>query len=72
MNQLDLLWEYQQADMEAERQENTMKRSPTRQRLLKYQEYLREQKAANVHLQQRGRAVLYSGDPAPDPEYLRV
>ena len=23
MNQLDLLWEYQQADMEAERQENT-------------------------------------------------
>ena len=45
MNQFELLWNYQQADMEAERQENTMKRSPTRQRLLKYQEYLREQKA---------------------------
>ena len=57
MNQLDLLWEYQQADMEAERQENTMKRSPTRQRLLKYQEYLREQKAANVHLEEEVHAM---------------
>ena len=41
MSQLELLWDYQQADVEAERQENAMKRSPTRQRLLKYQEYLR-------------------------------
>ena len=44
MSQLELLWDYQQADVEAERQENAMKRSPTRQRLLKYQEYLREQR----------------------------
>lgn len=57
MNQLDLLWEYQQADMEAERQENLMKRSPTRQRLLKYQEYLREQKAANAHLEEEVHAM---------------
>lgn len=57
MSQLDLLWEYQQADMEAERQETTMKRSPTRQRLLKYQEYLREQKAANVHLEEEVHAM---------------
>ena len=57
MNQLDLLWNYQQADMEAERQENTMKRSPSRQRLLKYQEYLREQKAASVHLEEEVHAM---------------
>ena len=29
MSQLELLWDYQQADVEAERQENAMKRSPT-------------------------------------------
>ncbi|MBQ9197731.1 MAG: hypothetical protein IJ157_10910 [Clostridia bacterium] len=57
MNQLELLWNYQQADMEAERYENTMKRSPTRQRLLKYQDYLREQKAASVHLEEEVHAM---------------
>lgn len=57
MSQLDLLWEYQIADMEAERQENTMKRSPTRQRLLKYQDFLREQKAANVRLEEEVHAM---------------
>ena len=57
MNQLDLLWEYQQADMEAERQENMMKRSPSRQRLLKYQDYLREQKTANAHLEEEVHAM---------------
>lgn len=57
MNQLELLWNYQQADMEAERQENTMKHSPARQRLLKYQEYLREQKAASLHLEEEVQAM---------------
>ena len=57
MSQLELLWDYQQADVEAERQENTMKRSPTRQRLLKYQEYLREQKAANARLEEEVHAM---------------
>ena len=52
MTQLEMLWEYQKADVEAERLENTMKRSPARQRLLKYQEYLREQKAANVRIEE--------------------
>lgn len=56
-NQLDLLWEYQSADMEAERHENMMKRSPSRQRLLKYQDYLREQKAANNHLEEEVHAM---------------
>ena len=57
MSQLELLWDYQQADVEAERQENAMKRSPTRQRLLKYQEYLREQKAANARLEEEVHAM---------------
>lgn len=66
MSQLDLLWDYQQADMAAERQENTMKRSPTRQRLLKYQEYLREQKAANVHLEEEVHAMSDRVDALKD------
>ena len=41
MTQLEMLWEYQKADVEAERLENAMKRSPARQRLLKYQEFIR-------------------------------
>ena len=66
MNQLELLWNYQQADMEAERQENLMKRSPTRQRLLKYQEYLREQKAASVHLEEEVQAMSDRVDALKD------
>ena len=57
MTQLEMLWSYQQADVEADRQENAMKRSPTRQRLLKYQEYLREQKAANLRLEEEVHAM---------------
>lgn len=66
MNQLEMLWNYQQADMEAERHENTMKRSPTRQRLLKYQEYLREQKAANVRLEEEVHAMSDRVDALKD------
>jgi uncharacterized protein len=42
MNQLELLWEYQQADVDADKMENAMKRSPARQKLLKYRDYLVE------------------------------
>lgn len=66
MSQLELLWDYQQADVEAERQENTMKRSPTRQRLLKYQEYLREQKAANLRLEEEVHAMTDRMDALKD------
>lgn len=57
MSQLELLWNYQQADMEAENLEMQMKRSPVRQKLLKYQEYLREQKAANAHIDEEVHAM---------------
>ena len=46
MDQLHLLWEYQKADVEVDKLEASIKRSPVRQKLLKYQDYYEEQKAA--------------------------
>lgn len=43
MDQLHLLWEYQQADVEVDKMEASIKRSPTRQKLVKYRDYLLEQ-----------------------------
>lgn len=44
MDQLHLLWEYQKADMNVDKMENSIKRSPTRQKMAKYRDYLVEQK----------------------------
>ena len=46
MEQLELIWEFQQADMAVDRLENEIKRSPTRQRLVKCRDTLLEQQAA--------------------------
>ncbi|MBQ9264664.1 MAG: hypothetical protein IJ189_10750 [Clostridia bacterium] len=46
MDQLHLLWEYQKADVEADKMEASIKRSPTRQKLVKYRDYLLEQQAS--------------------------
>ncbi len=46
MEQLEMLWEFQQADMAVDRLENEIKRSPTRQRLVKCRDYLLDQQAA--------------------------
>ena len=35
MNQLELLWQYQQADIEADNLETQIRRSPKRQKLVK-------------------------------------
>ena len=43
MDQLHLLWEYQKADVEVDKMEASIKRSPTRQKLVKYRDYLLEQ-----------------------------
>lgn len=43
MDQLHLLWEYQQADVEVDKLEASIKRSPTRLKLVKYRDYLVEQ-----------------------------
>ena len=66
MSQLELLWNYQQADVEAERQESAIKRSTSRQRLLKYQEYLREQKAANARIEDEVQAMSDRADALKD------
>ena len=41
--QLDLLWQYMQVDMDAERFENEMRNSPNRQQLIKQRDFLRDQ-----------------------------
>lgn len=43
MDQLEMLWEYQQADMEADRLENEIRRSPNRIKLVKSRDFLMEQ-----------------------------
>lgn len=43
MEQLEMLWLYQQEDMAADRLENEIKRSPTRLKLLKSRDFLVEQ-----------------------------
>ncbi len=46
MEQLEMLWIYQQADSAADKLENEIKRSPTRQKLVKYRDSLLEQQTA--------------------------
>lgn len=43
MNQLDLLWEYQTADTEADMMAHSIRQSPKRQKLLKLRDYIRDQ-----------------------------
>lgn len=43
MTQLDLLWEYQQADTEADALAHAIRQSPKRQKLLKLRDYIRDQ-----------------------------
>ena len=46
MDQLHLLWEYQKADVEVDKLEASIKRSPVRQKLVKYRDYYAEQQNA--------------------------
>ncbi len=46
MDQLHLLWEYQKADVEVDKLEASIKRSPVRQKLVKYRDYYAEQQTA--------------------------
>ncbi len=49
--QLQLLWEYQKADVDVDKMEASIKRSPTRQKLLKYRDYYMEQQTALKHIE---------------------
>ena len=46
MDQLHLLWEYQKADVEVDKLEASIRRSPARQKLMKYKESYSEQQTA--------------------------
>lgn len=46
MEQIEMLWEYQQADMEADAMEGDIKRSPNRLALMKNRKFLEEQQVA--------------------------
>ncbi len=46
MEQIELLWQFQQADMEADALEGEIKRAPTRLALMKNREFLMEQQGA--------------------------
>ncbi len=52
MNQLNLLWEYQAADIEVEQISKEIKRSPNRQQLLKYRDYLLEQQKSLARIEE--------------------
>ena len=51
MDQLHLLWEYQKADVEVDKLEASIKRSPTRQKLVKYRDYVVEQQNTMKHIE---------------------
>ena len=47
MNKLDALWQYQQAELEADKLENKLKSTPARQKLNKLFNFLKERGAHN-------------------------
>ena len=51
MDQLHLLWEYQKADMEADKKALAMKRSPTRQKLQKLKNVVMEQQETTKRIE---------------------
>ena len=50
--QLELLWQYQQVDMEVERYEREMRQSPNRQKLIKQRDFLMEQQNVVKRIEQ--------------------
>ncbi|MBE5767100.1 MAG: hypothetical protein E7335_08060 [Clostridiales bacterium] len=50
--QLELLWNYMQVDMEAERFEAEMRNSPNRQQLIKQRDFLRDQQANMARIEE--------------------
>lgn len=52
MEQIEMLWQYQQADMEADALENEMKRSPNRLTLVKNRDFLMEQQGVMKRMEE--------------------
>lgn len=57
MNKLDALWQYQQAELEADKLENKLKSTPARQKLNKLFNFLKEQQNAIAGIQKRWTAA---------------
>jgi len=52
MEQVEMLWQFQQADMDADALEGEIKRAPTRLALLKNREFLMEQQSIVKHMEE--------------------
>ncbi len=66
MEQIEMLWQYQQADMEADALENDMKRSPTRLTLVKNRDFLVEQQNAMKRMEEEVSEMLDRVDVIKD------
>ncbi len=58
MDQIEMLWEFQQADMEADTLETEIKRSPTRLALKKNRDFLKEQQTAIKQIEEEVAEML--------------
>ena len=66
MEQIEMLWEFQQADMEADALENEIKRSPTRLALKKNRDFLVEQQAVVKQMEEEVAEMLDRVDVIKD------
>ncbi len=66
MEQIEMLWQFQQADMEADALENEIKRSPNRLALKKNREFLLEQQAAVKRMEEEVAEMLDRVDMIKD------
>lgn len=66
MTQLDLLWEYQLADTEADQLAHSIRQSPKRQRLLKLRDYIKEQQESLKNLENEVMAMSDRMDALKD------
>lgn len=66
MTQLELLWEYQQADVEVDNLNRAIKRSPKRQKLLKLRESLQDQQKSLQEIEDEVLAMVDRIDALKD------
>ena len=66
MTQLDLLWEYQLADTEADSMAHSIRQSPKRQKLLKLRDYIRDQQESLQTLENEVMAMMDRMDVLKD------
>ncbi|MDD3573199.1 MAG: C4-type zinc ribbon domain-containing protein [Eubacteriales bacterium] len=66
MSQLDLLWEYQTTDTEADNLELSIRQSPKRQRLLKLRDYIKDQQDGLRTIESEVAAMLDRMDALKD------